>query len=323
MEAARLEPTLHDKVRFVAQLPQRKRRKFGIREEPTQADRAAICFDPRPHPLERPDYERLIRETDIGLFLHDNRKYAAQCSGVLHEVLAAGKPVIVPGGSWLASQIAEPIFSHIEGLCEDHTTVGQLTTADLQWQSAGKVTATEYGNGIIVGPNETVEARIAIPAQSSEIVVGFRWSPQSAQDQHLQLQLRPMETTQTHGVSHEQIVGHRRDGRCALSMFRCEGLSENAVFQLGNDQDDRPVSIQDIQVRFLRSDSPHGVPAGSVGLIAATSAQIPDLLRDMTTHFEHYRVSAVAFSHIWRQAHHPSQTLATLTGREAPVFEAA
>jgi hypothetical protein len=323
VEAVRGDSEFDGKIRFVAQLPQRKRRKFGIREAPTDADPATVRFDPLPHPLDRPDYEKLIHDTDIALFFHDRTRYAAQCSGVLHEMLAAGKPAIVPGGSWLASQISEPIFDHIERLCQDLPTVGHAKSDDLQWRKNGQSQAADDHAEVALGNNETVASLIEIPFEAEEIVVGFRWTPQSAQDQHLHVQLQPVGPIEGSTNSHEHLVNHRWGDGYAFALFHRKGIAEQAVLRLSNYQDEREITIREIQVRFLGRGESNGCPSGSVGLIATSPTQIPSLLSEMTTHFEHYRDSAVAFSHAWRQAHHPSRTVAALTGRETLALGAA
>ena len=44
------------------------------------------------NPLGRDEYLKLIRQSDIGLFLYDSNRYHARCSGILVEMSAAGKP---------------------------------------------------------------------------------------------------------------------------------------------------------------------------------------------------------------------------------------
>jgi len=72
-----------------------------------------------PHPLDAAGYSRFIRESDIGLFAYDARRYFARASGVLCEMLSAGVPVIVPANCWLAEQIAEPAAAGRVGIVVD------------------------------------------------------------------------------------------------------------------------------------------------------------------------------------------------------------
>ena len=68
------------------------------------------------HPLTREAYIDLIRQSDMAVFLHEDRAYYTRCSGVLVEMLAGGVPVLVPAGSWLADQVSESIYEHLDGL---------------------------------------------------------------------------------------------------------------------------------------------------------------------------------------------------------------
>ncbi|WP_017293254.1 glycosyltransferase [Geminocystis herdmanii] len=51
------------------------------------------------------EYYQLLMSADLLVIPYDNKSYRHRTSGVLTESLAAGKPVIVPANTWLASQI--------------------------------------------------------------------------------------------------------------------------------------------------------------------------------------------------------------------------
>lgn len=57
-------------------------------------------------PLTAQDYYALLKSADLVVLPYDPQNYQ-RTSGVLTEALAAGKPVVVPAGSWLAAQVAE------------------------------------------------------------------------------------------------------------------------------------------------------------------------------------------------------------------------
>jgi len=56
-------------------------------------------------PLQPAPFRNLIGGADIGILPYDPVHYHARCSGVLLEMLAAGVPVIVPAGGWMARQV--------------------------------------------------------------------------------------------------------------------------------------------------------------------------------------------------------------------------
>lgn len=317
-QALRSDSFFDRKIQIVAQVPSRKRRRLGIPERAAADDRSNVPFLPHPHPLERADYYELIRRTDIGLFLHDNRRYSAQCSGVLHEMLAAGKPVLVPGGCWLANQIAEPIFTHIEGLCATLPSLGRQSGNDLQWRRPPDDSLRHPGWDVLsLAESEWIETRFPIPTAATNLVVEFRWSDGSTLDQFLDLQLNQTVLGKPVGQAMNCIIGQRHGGGVALAVFHLYPGADQVILRLGNVQNSGSVTVSDLQTQFLQACRHFGRPAGSVGLIAARPNQAAQLLRDMLTHYPHYRESAAAFSHTWRERHHPSHTIALLTGRSS------
>ncbi len=316
--AVRNDPFFDRKIELVAQMPDRKRRRLGIPARAAEDDRADVPFLTLPHPLERDAYHELIRQTDIGLFLHDKRRYSAQCSGVLHEMLAAGKPVIVPGGCWLASQIAEPIFAHIETLCATLPTLGCLTGEEVRWRRPAGDAAHQlrvYGSELVVA--ELLETQIIVPSDATELVVKFRCPNATTDGQYLAVQLEQTKPNGKGGQRLDCIVGRRRGDGPALAVFHLDSGVEQVTLRMRNAQENRRMLVSDVQIQFLRASLPHGCPAGSVGLIAAQPSQAALLLRDMVQHYAHYRESAIAFSRTWRQAHDPSKTIDMLTGGQA------
>jgi glycosyltransferase involved in cell wall biosynthesis len=60
-------------------------------------------------PLGTAAYRALVLESDALLLPYDPESYEARSSGILSEALAAGKPVIVPRGTWMARQVPEEV----------------------------------------------------------------------------------------------------------------------------------------------------------------------------------------------------------------------
>jgi hypothetical protein len=75
------------------------------------------------------------------------------------------------------------------------------------------------------------------------------------------------------------------------------------------------VSIGAVRLSFLagRPEGGH-VPYGAVGLIAADWQQVPRLLRDLVTHYPHYRHTAEAFAPGRGEEFHPRHTLQQILG---------
>lgn len=98
-------------VRFVLQSNCRASRS----EQPSLEARDRLSKFDRRHvellvqPLATEAYRSLVLDSDVILLPYDPEAYEARSSGILSEALAAGKPVVVPEGTWMAEQLREPI----------------------------------------------------------------------------------------------------------------------------------------------------------------------------------------------------------------------
>lgn len=68
------------------------------------------------------DYYRLLASADVVLCPYDERAYRSRSSGVFAEAVAAGKPTVVPAGTWMARE--QP-----PGTGEAYTTASELLAA--------------------------------------------------------------------------------------------------------------------------------------------------------------------------------------------------
>jgi hypothetical protein len=74
-----------------------------------------------------------------------------------------------------------------------------------------------------------------------------------------------------------------------------------------------PLTIDKVRVTVLKAPFGHEHhPRSRVGLIASNEAAVPSLLREMAAHYEHYRSSAMQFSPLWLDEHHPRRTIEIL-----------
>ncbi|MBD2363483.1 glycosyltransferase [Anabaena minutissima FACHB-250] len=74
-------------------------------------------------PLSTEDYYEVLASADILVIPYLPESYTVRSSGVLVESLTAGKPVVVPAGSWMAKQVDESRASIYESPGELHDAV--------------------------------------------------------------------------------------------------------------------------------------------------------------------------------------------------------
>ncbi|HEX7446496.1 MAG TPA: glycosyltransferase [Pirellulales bacterium] len=69
-------------------------------------------------PLTSDAYRQLLLSADVVVVPYDRDNYYARSSGIFAEALVAGKPVVVPGGSWMATELSSV-------LCDYHASLRQ------------------------------------------------------------------------------------------------------------------------------------------------------------------------------------------------------
>ena len=69
-------------------------------------------------PMSSDEYRDFVLGGHIALIPYDRDNYYARSSGTFAEVMAAGIPVAVPAGTWMAGQLAARIYQYHRGLNE-------------------------------------------------------------------------------------------------------------------------------------------------------------------------------------------------------------
>jgi hypothetical protein len=275
-----------------------------------------------PHPLGTRDYAALVRASDIGLFLYDSHQYYARCAGILVEMLMAAVPVIVPAGCWLAEQIAPPIYAHLDRLAVTLPEVARLRPGQFAWQVDGRQFAGtgRLADDVLCGDQQaTASTELPVPADATDLLLTFHWREPTTVGNYLRCAATCFGHDGRRRNVSVDIVGHRRDGQPVPILIHLQDRPARIRIALNNAYDATPLVLGNVQLLFLSAaDLPGGqCAAGAVGRIAATTEQIPALLREMVKHYDHYRRSAAHFAVEWGQAHDPRQCVAILAGQSA------
>ena len=263
-----------------------------------------------PHPLTTDQYRRLLQLGDVGLFLYDGRRYAARCSAVMLELLSAGVPVIVPAGSWLADQISEPVAAYLDRLPAVATT---LPVTDGRPMLPACLSIGETG--------DPVRQLLAVPPGAADLWLRFAWPDHASPGHYVQVACRQFRVD-GQSVKHSvAICSQRLGGSPTPALFHLGPDTTAVELAWSNAYEPSPLALRQVECRFFGAASRISAnrPLGQVGLIAADVEQVPDLVRDIADHYDHYlrtcRDHAVSF----RRRHHPDHLLSCL--RQAAAGE--
>ncbi|MDP6555004.1 MAG: hypothetical protein QGG71_10075 [Pirellulaceae bacterium] len=246
------------------------------------------------YPLGRNDYVKLIQQSDIGLFLYDSKRYHARCSGVLVEMLAAGKPVVVPAGCWLADQIQEPIYQHLDKLCEqtldnDGLPLEQISSAGIQHEAT-------FESPVVPG--------------TRALVCSFSLGAAQATGHYLQLAVQPFQGTRHTGKKQTMILGQRANGRTMRALFRVDPFTDSVQLKFRFAYEAAPMELNELAVHRLPNEI--DCHAGQVGLISASMNEVPRLVNELTQNYDHYCSTAQSYARRWGYEHNANRTLEIL-----------
>ncbi len=285
--------------------------------EPSKESDAKIVVVP--HPLERNKYIDLIQQTDIGLLPYNNARYHARASGVFIEMLSAGVPVIVTAGSWLAVQLAEPIYRHLENMLAEETRVaGEYT-----WKRTIKNDAPEHNLGLdaketnlrISGDSQPSINLIEVPPETRTVIIQFPWQEQRP-GYFVQLRTFQLDRSGREVNSPTQMVlSPRESGKTVSHVIPINPKTNTIRVEISNAYHDKEMVIGTPRISFLQCNAKE-IPTGAVGLIASDMHQIPELLNEMVLHYSHYKESAVAHASTWNFKHSPLRTVEKLVDRQ-------
>lgn len=269
------------------------------------------------HPLERDDYIDLIQRSDIALLPYNSARYHARASGVLVEMLAAGVPVIVPAGCWLAAQIADSGYAHLDNLLVTDWETSQTVQPDWTAVIANKCEQQAHAAGsqdaiTLGGSNQPSTTEVPIVSHTNELIVSLEWREQRP-GYFVRITAEQIDSSGTHvGEPQEVILGERTTDGPIAAMFHLSPQATTVRLTLSNAYHDDSITMGQPECLFFRGAA-EGTPTSAVGLIAADLSQIPELLAEMTAHFEHFQATALDFSETWKHDHAPLRTVEAVT----------
>ncbi len=276
------------------------------------------------HPLPPDAYIDLIRKSDIAVFLHDGRAYYTQCSGVLVEMLAGGVPVLVPAGSWLADQVSESIYEHLDNLRSTASVIDSHQPGPREWRMSLPADCVSAGP-IFGNAAAAAECGIDIPPETYAALVSFAWNTRTPPGTYARVAVQRegpgMGEAATSTVA---ILGPRSIGKLVSTLVSLEGHTTRIKLSLSNAYDAAWMSVSHVEIRLLGApaNGASTYPAGSVGLVFADVEQLPLLVRDMREHYAHYLENARTFATTWRHQHDAQQVVERLLSGDGQQFRA-
>ena len=291
----------------------------GTTSEPAQAiEEKNQPIEYAQHPLPDNEYTDLIRSADIGLLFYDGRTYYSRRAGILGELLACGKPVIVSSGSWLSDQLEEANFSYADRVVGAHKTGRVLTVEQLEWNSrnvplSGGVVSFDQGK-------HCFEFNVYPDDQESIAAISFAWHWPKAPGIFCNIEVEQFDESGKALTTSKRVVGVRQRRRNVNVLFNLHPKASRVCFTLKNAFAKSSATIHQLTVTTLlaSNDAALGqpIPIGVVGLAAADTQDLASCVEEIESNYQHYARSAKNFSVGWNANHDPALTIEYLIDRE-------
>ena len=268
------------------------------------------------HPLPNDDYIDLIRSTDIGLLFYSSHAYYARRAGILGELLACGKPVIVSAGSWLSDQLEEAHFSYADRVVKSLEQGRVLTVEQLDWNRsnlplAGGVVSFDQGK-------HSFEFNVYPNHKESVAAISFAWHWPKAPGIYCRIEVEQFNESGQILDTNKRVVGVRQRRRHVNALFNLHPQASRVCFTLKNAFGKSSATIHHLTVTTLLSaeEQNQPIPIGVVGLAAVDTEDLAYCVRELESNYQHYAKSAKNFSIGWNANHDPALTIEYLIDRD-------
>lgn len=268
-------------------------------------DKVNLILDP----LSTEAYRELVLGSDVILVLYDRDNYYARSSGIFAEALVAGKPVVIPAGTWMALQLEPFIYQYHEHVRQTETIVRTQMGHQLRWHgSIAAETPIAKDGPLMLDGETTFFCWLAAPVSATHLLLTFRQG-ETPPGQFTQLFLDQRDRSGCSLAHKMAIVG---GGSYPSSlMIPLKPHVWRIRLGLRNAFSLNPLEICDLRADFLSAK--HDLPLSAEGVIYSDPEEISKCCREIVDHVAHYRASAREFSTQWVGYHNPDSLVASLS----------
>lgn len=241
-------------------------------------------------------YREHLLSADVALLPYDAAAYFARSSGIFAEALAAGIPVVVPAGTWMARQLAA---SH----AEYHQSLLAATALD----DALNINRDEAS--LAVGERKSFQRQA--PAGANEVLVHVSMTAEVASTQFVKCRVEHLNEDGRVLRRKSYVLG----GDEATCLVRLHRHAKQVRVTLRNAYSLAPLEINTLQCSYLRSaETP---PRGAVGVCFQRPSDLARATLEVLRHYEHYRATALAFAPQWREQHDPARLVQAIRPKQS------
>lgn len=231
--------------------------------------------------LSSDEYAEFVVSSDVILILYDSDCYSARSSGVFVEAMMAGKPVVVPAGTWMSKQLTPYIVAYHKSLLNG---AERLLSEEIPAFSFGGCKAVFSAKFSSPGIRASLLLFMNIPDYTDGLFVSIAVDFYDENGRH---------------IHQSKDISNPAGELGELSfLVPVDSSAQSIVVSFKNAYDD--FTIKAVNVRHIILPADTHPPRSAVGGVYSNPNQISCALREVIDNLEHYRLTAAAFSSDWR-----------------------
>jgi hypothetical protein len=265
------------------------------------------------NPLSLEEYEKLLLSSSIVLLPYEPDHYYARSSGILAECLAAGIPVIVPAGTWMARQFVREIYRYHSTLHQRLKIIESYRDSDLTFHVHGHPESEALVNGELTfgGESSKVYFWLRRPSTATHVLISFDIEARPRTGVMVDIAQLKYDHTQ---LKYNGIFVEKVDSETASSMFIPLKRDADLLYiAIKNPYGNDAIHASKISVTYMSSDQVGKCPLSAVGITYNNPDEISILLREIIDNYNHYRETALKFAEEYIRVHNASRLIQEIT----------
>lgn len=264
-------------------------------------------------PLSIKDYSRLLLNSNVIILPYDRLNYFARSSGILAEALAAGIPVLIPAGCWMARQFHKKTYEYHISLKDSLRTVSTIYQKKFRWHPYGftkysndseYLTFSDYSNRLI-----TI---VKLPPNATHFVLSFDFTDDSNESiigGHVRFLTR-----ESISIKNNKFIMEKEDSmKKGTQFYEIPRGVPHMMIELFNPDSKNTIRISNFQIEFMENSNPYKIPLNTIGQVFANPDEISEKLLDLINNYTHYLSTAKEFSKEYFIYHNAKRLVSIIT----------
>jgi hypothetical protein len=263
------------------------------------------------HSLTPAEYRALVLDADVIVLPYEQSAYQARSSGIFVEALAAGKPVVVPSGTWMALQLAPAIHAYHMTLGERARLRRAYPATAVFWMVEGDPAGRPLTQGRLrLRGQSRCFCCLPLPSEATHLLITYQQQLLEASPRFVRISVIQERAPQLRRHEKQYVVGGCRMPASLLVPLEADATEVLVAFRGAYSEE--PIELDSVRMEFYHASNE--LPCAAGGVIFDEPDRLAAAVAEIIRHYDHYRQSAVAYARDWAAYHSAAALVRCVTG---------